>query len=372
MSEHCGNCKDSWFLANCRDCSNCLFCTNLEGKSYHIFNKAYSKEDYEKELSKYNFQIRENIAVAKNIFSSFLQEHPIPHIYSDTPQSVSGNYLKACSNTHLSYECFKSANLFVTSAIINGARCADGYGFANKTKDAVQFVSVGGNAKNIANSYECWNNVSDLQYSAYCSDSSNLFACIGLKGAEYCIFNKQYSKKDYQKKIKEIVSYLKKKNIWGQFFPRSFSPFSYNKSLANEYMPLSNVQVGLMGYNQRSKTKSSLNIKVLNQEFSIVPSTLTNNLDDLCNKNFLCEISATPFSFVKKELELYQKLSIPPPARSFEQRHVERLAHLSPKRTFSYQCSRSEKSIKTSFPEKWRQPVVERNHWLHLVGINSE
>ena len=41
-----GGCKDLYYSDNCRGCSDCFGCVNLQKKQYCIFNKQYSKEDY--------------------------------------------------------------------------------------------------------------------------------------------------------------------------------------------------------------------------------------------------------------------------------------------------------------------------------------
>jgi len=37
-----------------------------------------------------------------------------------------------------------------------------------------------------------------------CKNCQNCFGCVGLRNKQYCIFNEQYSKEDYEKKLKEI------------------------------------------------------------------------------------------------------------------------------------------------------------------------
>jgi hypothetical protein len=44
-------CRDSEFLFNCRNCSNCFGCIGLKNKSFHIFNRPYSEEEYKKNVS---------------------------------------------------------------------------------------------------------------------------------------------------------------------------------------------------------------------------------------------------------------------------------------------------------------------------------
>ena len=48
FSQNCSGCIDSAFLYDCRNCQNCLFSYNLRNKNYHVFNKAVSKEEYQK------------------------------------------------------------------------------------------------------------------------------------------------------------------------------------------------------------------------------------------------------------------------------------------------------------------------------------
>ena len=81
-----------------------------------------------------------------------------------------------------------------------------------------------------------------MWYSMHCRSSSNCFGCIGLHDAEYCIFNKQYTKDDYEKTVAKIINYMIETGEWGEFFHPSLSPFGYNETVAQEYYPLQNVQ----------------------------------------------------------------------------------------------------------------------------------
>ena len=44
-SVNCEDCQDVIFSKDCVSCSNCFGCVGLRGKSYHIFNAPYSKEE---------------------------------------------------------------------------------------------------------------------------------------------------------------------------------------------------------------------------------------------------------------------------------------------------------------------------------------
>jgi hypothetical protein len=76
-------------------------------------------------------------------------------------------------------------------------------------------------------------------YSDICDKSSFLFACIGVRNKEYCIFNKQYTKEEYEQLVPKIIEHMIKTGERGQFFDPALSPFGYNETMAVEYFPLS-------------------------------------------------------------------------------------------------------------------------------------
>jgi hypothetical protein len=38
--------------------------------------------------------------------------------------------------------------------------------------------------------------------------SKNCFGCVNMKNVEYCIFNKQYTKKEYEIQVAKIISHM--------------------------------------------------------------------------------------------------------------------------------------------------------------------
>ena len=46
FSRESESCVDSYFLYDCRNCLNCILCTNLRNKSYCIENVQYTREEY--------------------------------------------------------------------------------------------------------------------------------------------------------------------------------------------------------------------------------------------------------------------------------------------------------------------------------------
>lgn len=81
-----------------------------------------------------------------------------------------------------------------------------------------------------------------VYYIYSCFYSSDLFACIGLRNKQYCIFNKQYTKEEYELLVAKIIAHMQKTGERGEFFPAQISPFGYNETMAMEFFPLSKEQ----------------------------------------------------------------------------------------------------------------------------------
>ncbi len=79
---------------------------------------------------------------------------------------------------------------------------------------------------------------SNMLYCQECFNCNNCFGCVGLKNQQYCIFNKQYNKDDYEKEVATIIASMQMHNEWGQFFHPSLSLYGYNETVAYEQFPL--------------------------------------------------------------------------------------------------------------------------------------
>ncbi|MBU0627022.1 hypothetical protein KKG31_00005 [Patescibacteria group bacterium] len=47
-------------------------------------------------------------------------------------------------------------------------------------------------------------------YCVNCHGCHNIFGCIGLRNKEYCIFNKQYTKEEYESIVPKIIERMQK------------------------------------------------------------------------------------------------------------------------------------------------------------------
>ncbi len=378
-ASHCINCEDSYFLANCSNCSECLFCTNLDGKKHYVFNQQVTPKEYRRLKEEWLFISRSKVEEGKERFSQLLQEHPVPHIVTDSLDQNTGNYLWCCRGAKNSFESLESNNIFNCRNLVRASHCIDGIGYGDGLTEAVQFLSVGNSAHNVMNCIDCGSNVSHLRYCSHCEESAHLLACVGLKGKEYCIFNKQYSASEYAVKYEQIKQHLQKKQLWGSFFKLDFSPFPYNSSLAGEKMPLSRVQAKLLGFAWDEEAERDVVPSEIIAESEMAPGERFGEVPEIllqldksaarCEM-YICELTGKPFQFSVQEIAIYEHLEVALPARCFEQRHRERIMQLASGRLSSRDADGQ--SVKTAFPSDWSRKVVPHNTWQALVADNSK
>jgi len=206
FSQYSDNCIDSSFLYDCRNCQNCFGCVNLRHKKYHIFNKPYSKKDYQEEIKKYYIGDYSNLEKVKKQFEKFKLKFPRKYARIYNSQNVSGNDIRDAKNCHY---CFFIISRAEDSKYIwsGGENLKDSYDVFDGGTNAeliYESATVGMNLQKVYFSVNIIDNVYDIQYSDTCFSSSSLFGCIGLKHKKYCILNKQYTKQEYNKLVPKI------------------------------------------------------------------------------------------------------------------------------------------------------------------------
>ncbi|MBI3335539.1 MAG: hypothetical protein HY001_03515, partial [Candidatus Portnoybacteria bacterium] len=111
FSSHCENSYNLAFCKNCTGCNDCFGCVGLRNKSYHIFNKPYSKEAYQKKVKEFALDSYKNIEVMKKKAREFWLKFPNKFIEGSHNQNVSGNYISHSKNVHNSFLVREGENL---------------------------------------------------------------------------------------------------------------------------------------------------------------------------------------------------------------------------------------------------------------------
>ena len=89
----------------------------------------------------------------------------------------------------------------------------------------------------------------------------------------------------------------------------------------------------------------------------ITPPEEINQTDlSICQQILHCEITGKPYKIIPQEFALYQKLEIPVPHTSANQRHKERMAMRNPRKLWHRNCDNCAIEITTTYapdrPEK--------------------
>jgi hypothetical protein len=197
----------------------------------------------------------------------------------------------------------------------------------------------------------CANGCRYLEYCSNCDSSANLFGCIGMRGKEYCILNKQYPKEEYElllpkiKKQMDEMPYVDKAGHvykYGEFFPSEISTFAYNESMANELSPMSEDEARKQGYSWRNLEEK--NYQVTMQDYEIPDDV--NKVDDSilgqtlrCEHQANCEHNCTKaFRVTAKDLEFYRNMQLSLPKLCPNCRHHRRLKERNPFKLYKRHC----------------------------------
>src|SRR3989344_2998354 len=345
-SEYNLACIDSQFIYDCRDCSNCFMCTGLRGKKYHYKNELYSKEEYEEILKNYNLDTWTGVEKAQKEFDLFLLSYPRRYTQIFQSLNCTGNLISQSKNSKKS---------FVVKNSENCSYC-DYVGDTSKTtKDCYDLTTSGG----LSESYEGMVmdhsqlnyfgvfsvKSQDIQYTQHCHNCKHSFGCVGLRNTNYVIFNKQYSKEEYQKLLPKVIEHMnqmpykdKAGNVYkyGEFYPIEQSPFGYNETFAQTLIPLSREEVLKRRYKWQDSIQRTIGKETLKPED--IPESINDIKDSILEEVLACVDCGRNYKIVVNELNFYRKMKIPIPRRCFHCRHAARLARMNPFKLWHRQC----------------------------------
>lgn len=139
-----------------------------------------------------------------------LKDPAVPTHSLRSENSDFGDYLYSCKNCYTCFDDASCQNCLYVYDSFKAVDCVD--------CDYVQFAE---RLYNCVDAFKCYNSfylnfcarVYDSYFCYDCNDSHNLFGCCFLRHKQYCIFNHQYSKKEYRRKIKELLKRPPEENL---------------------------------------------------------------------------------------------------------------------------------------------------------------
>jgi len=354
-------CFDSAFLYDCKNCSHCFGCVGLRNKQYHIFNKAYSKTEYAREIEKLDLGSYISITHVLETWRKMILT--FPHKYANIIQSqnITGDTIFRSKNAR---SCFNGWNLEDTSNLLNSTHSKSAQDTINALNSELVYGGIA-----ILDSYNIRFSIISLSgqnsfYSYYTQNCKDIFGCVSLRNKSYCILNKQYTKQDYEILVPKIIEQMnsmpytdKKGRVYqyGEFFPPELSPFAYNETIAQEYFPLTQEQAIEKGYSW--KDPEERNIKITKKTADLpdhikdVPDSITQEIIECQHQGSCQEQCTTAFKIINQELAFYRQMNLPLPRLCPNCRHYQRLKQRNPLKLWhrSCQCS-GEKSSNGVYP----------------------
>lgn len=355
-SQDCSECFDSWFLKNCNGCKNCIGCINLRQKEFCIFNKQYSKEEYQKFLAANDLGDRKVVQKIRELFKQHVETFTVKYNHSILTENSDGDYLKSVQNVSQSFNMGMCRDCKYCDSLYYANDCMDVSSFGEKIELIYEAITIGINSTNVRFSNCIVNNSYDVTYSFNCRSVNNVFGCANMKRGSYCILNKQYSKEEYEKLVFQITEHMKKTGEWGEFFPISISPFAYNETMANEFFPMTKEEI-----TQKDLKFKEVEIGNTYQGQAVeIFDNIKDLKDSILEQILSCEATGRPYKLTAKELQFYKQHAIPAPTKSPEQRHLDRMKLRNPRKLWGRKCNNCSIPIQTSYsPDRLEKVYCE-------------
>ncbi|PIR48600.1 hypothetical protein COU80_02720 [Candidatus Peregrinibacteria bacterium CG10_big_fil_rev_8_21_14_0_10_55_24] len=339
------NCQDCLYSSNLNACKHCSLCTNLHQKEYYFLNEPLEKMEYEKKIAEF-WGSAQKMREMREKLMSLREQQPQRYANIVNSQHCTGDFIENSKNCLDCYDVNESEDCRYVQV---GVQVKDNFDCSNMyIKPELCYETLGTiEVFNTAYSIFIFHS-QNLLYCDYCYHSSDCFGCSGLTRKKYCIFNKQYTKGEYEELVPKIIEHMQKTGEWGLFFPPRYAPFAYNESLASEYVPLSKDEVLQRGFLWRDRKDEIPNVeKVIPGKR--LPDRIANVPDDVLNWAIECEETGRPFQIIKPELRFYRSQNLPLPRLHPDVRYDRRLALRNPRTLYARTCAKCEKEIQTAF-----------------------
>lgn len=381
-------CQSSAFLYDCANCSNCFMCSNLKNRSYCIRNTQYGREEYADRMKEANLSSYATISFLKKEFREMRQNAIHRFAYILRSENSTGDNLLQTKNCVACFD-FIGPVEDCRYAHWGGAGlkdCCDcGPGVGISAEQMYESWDAGIKGSRIFFSGVLYGST-DAYYSINCHGSKNLFGCYGIRGGEYCILNKRYSKESFDTLKAKIIKHMnempyidRKGRIYkyGEFFPVEISPFCYNESISQDYEPLTKERAEELGFPWKETEERGYQIT---KEPEDIPDNIKDIDDSIlqevigCAHGGRCEDGCSnAFRVIPEELKFYRFANVPLPRHCFNCRHHERLAVRNPMQLWkrTCMCSGLASSEEASLPAGRQVASRHKNTAEHFHGESA-
>ena len=358
-SDNCNNCYLSYQL---RGCDHCLYCNNLANKSYYLFNKPCSEEEFKQAKDK---AINGSWTRWQEAYQHYLEMRKKAvrkYVHNLNCEDVKGDHLHNCRNCDDCFESFDSEESINSVSLDKSKLVQNQYSAGWPGCENIYTCCVVRGSKDIAFSTYIWFSGS-LRYCDSCNACDSCFGCIGLQHKKYCILNKQYSKEEYEELLPKIIEHMKSAGDWGKFFPKDLYTYAYNESAAMDFFPLSEERAMRTGFKWRLKDEKEYQPATIKG----IPESIKDVDDSIANEILACEKCSKNYKIIKQELKFYRDTNLPIPRHCPTCRHGMRFQLRNPLKLFERKCDKCNKDIKSSYASDRDEKVYCEECYLKTV-----
>lgn len=367
-SENCYNCKycqdlksssDCWFSFNLINCSHCIRCAGLRNKKYHIDNKPYEPEEYERIKASLNMDTYSGYSAQKKHFYDIRSSIPHKYIHIQNSENCRGDYIINSKQCDFAFDIFDAEDCSNAFNVVHQSynnrdvcfvtECRNAYQTMSTTGEGYYFVTIG------------WFS-SDLWYSDLIQSCQHIFGSVGLRNQSYCILNKKYDPEAYDELKNEIVEHMKRTGEWGRFFPVEHSPFAYNETVAKDFYPRTKEEISKLGWywfdtGEKEHATQSYTVadRIIDESNDITNTILE---CDTCNKNY---------RILAPEFEVYKRHEYPIPRDCPECRFQERLALRNSRELHERTCAQCNQTIVSTYAPDRPEIIICEDCYMHSI-----
>jgi len=329
------DCSSCYYCYDCHGCNECFMSSNLRNKSYVFKNKQYTREEYLKKVKEFNLSSFKSIEKLNKEFKKMIERETI-HRYVVSERNINsvGSLLYDCKNVKESFEVNKGEDCKYIYGSIETKNCMDLYHVGWNTELCYECQGCT-RVSNCQFCHLCYDDMS-VMYSDTCQNSQNLFGCVSVKKSEYMIFNKKYSKENYQKLKEKIIEHMRKTGEYGEFFPPEIAPVYYNETQGNLYVPLSKEEILAKGWHWEDNVQGTKGKETIKS--SDIPDKIEDVPDSYLKEIFACTTCSKNYNITENELLFYRKEKVPFPRKCPNCRYKRRFDLRPPRMLWHDRC----------------------------------
>lgn len=207
--QDCAKMRDSSYSYACVNCHDVFGCVHLKNKSFCIFNRQLTEEEYRQQIKKFKTWLPEKVL---KIVEELKKRFPWTQTNAIGNENTTyGNFIWYNKNCYLCFDASYNENCGYLYDSHYNKNCYDTT-YSGKDNQLC-YESVDNDTLFNCDFMVYSDHSRDSAYCFNCDGLRKCLGCVGLEQKQYCILNRQLTKEEYEEKSQQILLELKKANL---------------------------------------------------------------------------------------------------------------------------------------------------------------